>query len=391
MVLAYHQANLKYLGALKVMGEKEEALISSVSEAELRAHPLDDDHYGVKRPYTFACTCGAGTGEHQGESVTDVALVTLSLPLRRQQRRQRALKIQERLATLRVIAGERLNVRKYKRKAYAEEQIRKQVLAQPGGEFIQVDVEGEEGHLTLSWRIDVAAMRQAMVLDGKFLLVTNDRTLSGAEMVARYGEKDKAEKGFRTLKGPIRMRPVFLHKEERIAGLVFVNLLALLVYSVVEMKCRRAGLMITAEAVLKRFAYLAVIPGQDRLHHLRGRECTGAGGAPEPPSAGGGAGGETGLVAGEPGRLTASFARTSYRVAEGVGEDTPAGGSLRSWPAESGKGDVCLQVEEENARGRRDQRLVLSCRRDAPPGLSNCPGYSFSDVKVHFCYLSTQR
>ena len=250
IVLAYHKANLKYLGALKVMGETEEALIRGVSQAELLAHRLDDDHYGVKRPYTF---------EHKGESVTDVALITLSLPLRRRQRRRRARKIRECLATLQVIAGERLNVRKYKRKGYAEEQIRKQVLAKPGGEFIQVNLSGEDGHLALSWRVDVEALKQAMVLDGKFLLVTNDRTLSEAEMVARYGEKDKAEKAFRTLKSPIRMRPVFLHKDERIEALMFINMLALLTYSILEMKCRRSGLKVTGEAVLKRFAYLSAI------------------------------------------------------------------------------------------------------------------------------------
>lgn len=250
IVLAYHKANLKYLGAIKVMGEKEEALIRSVSEAELLAHRLDNDHYGVKRSYTF---------EHEGESVTDIALVTLSLPLRRRQRRHRARKIRECLATLRVIAEERLNGRKYKRKAYAEEQIQKQVLSKPGGEFLQVDLDGEDSHLTLGWRIDVAALKQAMLLDGKFLLVTNDRTLSGAEMVARYGEKDKVEKDFRTLKGPIKVRPVFLHKDERIEALMFVNMLALLVYSILEMKCRRGGLIVTGEAVLKGFAYLSAI------------------------------------------------------------------------------------------------------------------------------------
>ena len=250
IVLAYHKANLKYLGALKVMGEMEEALIRGVSQAELLAHRLDDDHYGVKRPYTF---------EHDGESVTDVALVTLSLPLRRRQRRHRAGQIRERLTSLQVIARERLNVRKYKGKAYAEEQIRKQVLTQPGGEFIQVDLSGEDGHLTLSWQIDSRALKQAMVLDGKFLLVTNDRTLSSAEMIAHYGEKDKAEKAFRTLKSPIRMRPVFLHKDERIEALMFVNMLALLVYSILEMKCRRSGLKVTGEAVLKGFAYLSAI------------------------------------------------------------------------------------------------------------------------------------
>jgi len=203
IVLAYHKANLKYLGAIKVMGKTEKALIGGVSEAELLAHGLDDDHYGVKRSYTF---------EHEGESVTDVAMVTLSRPLRRKQRRHRARKLRERQATLRLIAQERLNVRKYKRLAYAEEQIQKQMLNKPGGEFIQVDLSGEDGHLTLNWHIDVAALKRAMRLDGKFLLVTNDRSLSGAEMVARYSEKDKVEKGFRTLKGPIKLRPVFLHK-----------------------------------------------------------------------------------------------------------------------------------------------------------------------------------
>jgi len=232
------------------VGETEEALIRGVSQAELSAHRLDDDHYGVKRPYDF---------EHEGVSVTDVALVTLSLPLRRRQRRRRARKIRDRLTTLQVIAGERLNVRKYKRKAYAEEQIRKQVLTKPGGEFIQVDLSGEDGHLTLSWRIDVEALKQAMILDGKFLLITNDRTLSGAEMVARYGEKDKVEKAFRTLKSPVRMRPVFLHKDERIEALMFVNMLALLAYSILEMKCRRNGLKVTGEAVLKGFAHLSAI------------------------------------------------------------------------------------------------------------------------------------
>jgi transposase len=252
IVRAYHRANLKYLGALKVMGEKEKALIRGVSEEQLQAHRLDETHYGVERCHTFEI-------RKAGWSVTERALVVLSRVLRRQKRKRRAQQIRERVATLQLIATERLNRRKYKRRAYAWEQIQKQVLNQPGGKFLRVVLAGEDGTLRLSWEIDVGALREAMVLDGKFILVTNDRRLSRAEMVTRYGEKDKVEKSFRTVKGPLRLRPVFLHKEERIAGLVFVNMLALLVYSVVEMKCRRAGLMITTETVLKRFAYLALI------------------------------------------------------------------------------------------------------------------------------------
>jgi transposase len=250
IVLAYHRANLKYLGALKVMGKTEKALIRSVSEPELQKHRLGDDHYGVKRPYTF---------KHDEESGTAVALVTLSQPLRRKQRCHRADQIRQCLATLQVMATERLNVRKYKRKAYAEDQIRKQVLNKPGGKFLQVELSGEDGHLSLSWRVDVEALKEAMVLDGKFLLVTNDPSLSGVEMVTRYGDKDKVEKRFRTVKGPIQLRPIFLHRDDRIEALVFVNMLALLVYSVLEMKCQRQGLAVTGEAVLKAFAYLAVV------------------------------------------------------------------------------------------------------------------------------------
>lgn len=56
---------------------------------------------------------------------------------------------------------------------------------------------------------------------------------------------------------PLRMRPVFLHKDERRnEALMFVNMLALLVCSVQEMKCQRSGLRVTGEAVLKGFAYL---------------------------------------------------------------------------------------------------------------------------------------
>ncbi len=250
IVLAYHRANLKYLSALKVMGEPEVALIRSVSAAEFLAHPVDDDHASVERKYTFT---------HQGQSVTDRALVTLSQTLRRRQRHHRRAKIRQRLATLQTIASQQLNRRKYKQAAYAWAQIEKQVLSQPGGEFLAVTLSGEEGDLRLTWQLNVPALRAAMRLDGKFILVSNDRTRTPAELVACYGEKDKVEKANRTLKGPLRLRPVFLHNDERIEALIFVTLLALLTYSILEMKCRRRGLHVTGEAILKGFAHLALI------------------------------------------------------------------------------------------------------------------------------------
>jgi hypothetical protein len=51
-------------------------------------------------------------------------------------------------------------------------------LTRPGGEFIWVDLSGENGPLTLNWRMDVEASQQLMVLDNKLVLVTDDRALS---------------------------------------------------------------------------------------------------------------------------------------------------------------------------------------------------------------------
>ena len=61
------------------------------------------------------------------------------------------------------------------------------------------------------------------------------------------------------IKGPIRVRPLFLHKPERVEGLVFVAMVALLVYTILEMLCRRAGEWITARQVLEKFERLGVI------------------------------------------------------------------------------------------------------------------------------------
>ena len=52
---------------------------------------------------------------------------------------------------------------------------------------------------------------------------------------------------------------MFLHKEQRVEGLIFMALLALLVRTILEMLCRRAGQPITARQVLEKFERLGAI------------------------------------------------------------------------------------------------------------------------------------
>jgi transposase len=120
----------------------------------------------------------------------------------------------------------------------------------------KVDLTGSDRRLTLSFRIDREALAQAQALDGKYLLGTNASHLSASEALAYFKAQDGVEKRNGDFKGPLRVRPLHLHSDRRIEGLVFITLLALLVHAILELRCRRAGLNYTADRVLRAFAPL---------------------------------------------------------------------------------------------------------------------------------------
>ena len=83
-------------------------------------------------------------------------------------------------------------------------------------------------------RLDCAAVRREARLDGKWLLRTSDETLSAADLAAAYRQLYQVERGWRDLKGALKLRPVFHHREDRIRAHVQLCWLALLLIRVVE-------------------------------------------------------------------------------------------------------------------------------------------------------------
>lgn len=55
------------------------------------------------------------------------------------------------------------------------------------------------------------------------------------------------------------VRPVFLHTDQRIEGLVFITLVALLVRALLRLRCQQAGLKMSADRVLAEFAPWSVV------------------------------------------------------------------------------------------------------------------------------------
>jgi Transposase DDE domain len=83
-------------------------------------------------------------------------------------------------------------------------------------------------------RIDSQATKREAHLDGKWLLRTDDLTLTGEDLAAAYKQLTTVERGWRDMKGALALRPVFHHREDRIRAHVQLCWLALLLIRVLE-------------------------------------------------------------------------------------------------------------------------------------------------------------
>ncbi len=83
-------------------------------------------------------------------------------------------------------------------------------------------------------RVDKAAIGRDAHFDGKWLIRTSDDTLTPADLAKAYKQLYQVEHGWRDLKGALRLRPVFHHREDRIRSHIQLCWLALLLVRVVE-------------------------------------------------------------------------------------------------------------------------------------------------------------
>ncbi len=99
----------------------------------------------------------------------------------------------------------------------------------------------EAGRPTLCWERDQPAIDAASRLDGLYGLATNlPGTLSACDVLRIYKDQWIVEQRHRDLKSPLlRVRPVFLHNDDRIDALVSVVGLALLLFGLIEADLRR--------------------------------------------------------------------------------------------------------------------------------------------------------
>lgn len=113
--------------------------------------------------------------------------------------------------------------------------------------------------MDLHWQGDTYALWQAEQKDGRYLLVTNDWSLSHQQMFDLYRAKNGVEKRFHICKSDLQVSPVYLHQDRRIASMLLLNMVALLAYSLLERQIRQQGLHLTTRQLIKRLEPLTLI------------------------------------------------------------------------------------------------------------------------------------
>ncbi len=251
LACAYQDANLRYLAGLGKLEKVHKDLILTPTEQLIQRLPLTEGYWGLPCEVPFT---------HDGRTLHHRGLVVLSGPMQqalRHTRRQDLRKLQVALHQIRakIAAGQK----RYRSEKDINARIATQLKHSPVGDLLKAQLTTTpDGQFNLDWYIDANALQAAQQGDGRYLLVTNDFSLPYPQMLALYRKKDAVEKRFEVCKQYLKTRPLYVHSDERIQAMLLVNLIALLVYSLLERQAEQHGLCLTARRIIERLSTLQV-------------------------------------------------------------------------------------------------------------------------------------
>jgi len=110
------------------------------------------------------------------------------------------------------------------------------------------------GHRYYGWKLSEGRLeifehpvhlRREKRYEGKYLIQTDQADLTPVEAVAAYKQLNEVERGFRSLKDPIGMRPIYHHLEDRVRAHIFVAALAFLIERLLDWRLKDAGVRLS--------------------------------------------------------------------------------------------------------------------------------------------------
>jgi hypothetical protein len=151
--------------------------------------------------------------------------------------RERALKKAE-AALERVRNG--LGGRYYKTRRQVDARVAR-ILTGQVEHLITVKTGTRKGRPTIAWARDQIAIEQAALTDGIYALATNlpEKRLTAGQVLRSYKGQQIVERRHRDYKQTLKVRPIFLHNDDRIYALTSIIGIALLIFGLIETELRK--------------------------------------------------------------------------------------------------------------------------------------------------------
>jgi hypothetical protein len=133
-----------------------------------------------------------------------------------------------------------LGGRYYKTKTQVDRRVG-QIIGKNIQGLITVKVATAKGKPTLTWQRNHETINQTARADGIYALATNlPGPLTAGKMLQLYKEQEVVERRHRDLKQTLKVRPIFLHNDDRIYALISTVGIALLIFGLIETGVRQA-------------------------------------------------------------------------------------------------------------------------------------------------------
>jgi transposase len=254
---------LDFIAAVK-MSEKTKELVLSIPDSAFKSISISGTESGQYLAYDAGNAIKYSASRNQPKRELDArGIVVLSRRKVKQDKERRDNAISEIFQELNEIKR-KLNKRHYKNKDFVSKKIasifeEKERYAKHAHLFrinlktakktlkVKTKKNGSREEtvevLSLSYSIDKKKLESDSKLDGKYLLSTTLLDWNADRIVESYRTRYVIESRIRNMKSEIKVRPVFLHDSNRIISLVFMSVLALMVYSLLEILARRSGIM----------------------------------------------------------------------------------------------------------------------------------------------------
>ena len=191
-------------------------------------------------------------------------------------RKKRSAEIEKVASWLRSLQDTKLNRRQYKKLDYVQKRI-DSFFCGPLRKYRKIynpKVEGNDGNLVFTWSIDEQALARLEVLDGKYVIVSNQRDLdtSATDIFYTSRKRSHIETRMRYLKSHLKVRPVFLKSPQRVKGLAFITNLALTLYCLLEHMLKQAGIEESVRELFLNFEHIALtkakLPDGTEVSHV---------------------------------------------------------------------------------------------------------------------------